>query len=100
MLSKGLPAIAEWQNNSLPLCPFEVDRENCVERSGGHTLQVCSVGGNVGGGVLGGRCGKEEVRFLICPELLIAQLVMADMEINEAIIVTVSVLSVESLEVY
>lgn len=90
VLSKELHPIAEWQHNSLPLCPFEVDEDNSIEDSGGHTLQVCFASRNLGGGVLEEGCGKEEIRFLICPELLISQLVMADMEDNEAVIVTVS----------
>ena len=90
MLAKELPQIIEWLNNSLPLCPFEIDEDNSIEDSGGHTLQVCFASKNLGGGVLGEGCGKEEIRFLLCPELLIAQLVMADMEDNEAVIVTVS----------
>lgn len=67
-----------------------MDEYNSIEDSGGHTLQVCFASKNLGGGVLGDGCGKEEIRFLLCPELLIAQLVMADMEDNEAVIVTVS----------
>lgn len=35
-------------------------------------------------------CGEEEIRFTICPELLLACLVMEDIEDNEVVIVTVS----------
>lgn len=91
MLSKKeLPQLVEWQNNFLPLCPFEVDDENYVEDSGGHTLQVCFASKHLGGCVLREGCGEEEIRFTICPELLLACLVMEDIEDNEVVIVTVS----------
>ena len=67
-----------------------MDSINVVEDSGGHTLQVCSSSQRFGGGILGEGCGNEEMRFCICPELLIGRLVMADVENNEAILVTVS----------
>ena len=45
----------------------------------------------VGGGVLAGGRVQEEIRFCICPELLVSRLVMDHMDPNEAIIITVSV---------
>ena len=87
----------EWENNSIPLCPFAVDAINMVEDSGGHTLQVCSTSQRFGGGILDDGCGNEEIRFCICPELLIGRLVMNEVENNEAILVTVSLMGVAGL---
>lgn len=91
VLSRELPSVLEWQGNSLPLCPLEVDQDNCVEDSGGHTLQVCFASRHLGGGVLEEGCSEEEIRFVTSPELLVVQLLMEDLEANEAVIVTVSV---------
>ena len=85
-----LPQIVEWKTNSIPLCPFEIDDENSIENSGGHTLQVGFVSRSLGGGVLNGEHVEEEVRYSICPELLITRLVLENLDDNEAIIVTVS----------
>ncbi len=43
----------------------------------------------IGGGVLGGGCVQEEIKFCLFPELLISLLIMDHMENNEAIIITV-----------
>ena len=38
-----------------------------------------------GGGVLGSGCVQEEIRFVICPEMLVSLLVCEKMEANECI---------------
>lgn len=87
---KELPRVVEWENNTAPLCPFEVDEENSIDESGGHTLQVCFSSNCLGGGVFGGGCSEEEFRFCACPELLVTRLIMEPMDENEAVIITVS----------
>lgn len=42
----------------------------------------------IGGGVLGHGSVQEEIRFLICPELLVSQLFSEKMLHTEAIIIT------------
>lgn len=42
----------------------------------------------IGGGVLNTGCVQEEIRFVICPELLITCLFSEVMEPNEALIIT------------
>ena len=44
----------------------------------------------IGGSTLDSGCVQEEIRFSICPELIISMLIMGPMENNEAVIVTVS----------
>ena len=44
----------------------------------------------VSGSTLGGGCVQEEIRFSICPELLVSRLVLEPLEDNEAVIITVS----------
>ena len=103
--AKDLPRLGQWEANASPLCPFQVDRENPIEDSGGHTLQVTFVGRGLGEGILGGGVavaaeeeevvggdGSEEEDFVFCtrPELLLAHLLMEPMDDNETVIVTVS----------
>lgn len=45
----------------------------------------------IGGGVLGYGCVQEEIRFLICPELLVSQLFSQQMLPTEAIVITGSI---------
>ena len=42
----------------------------------------------VGGGVLGQGCVQEEIRFLVCPELILARLFTEELDSNECLIVT------------
>lgn len=42
----------------------------------------------IGGGVLGWGCVQEEIRFIICPELIVACLFTEMLEKNEALIIT------------
>ena len=43
---------------------------------------------HIGGGVLGGGKVQEEIRFCICPELVVSMLINDVMEDNEAIVIT------------
>ena len=45
----------------------------------------------VSGSTLGAGCVQEEIRFSICPELLVSRLVLEPLEDNEAVIITVSI---------
>ena len=42
----------------------------------------------LGGGVLGQGCVQEEIRFLICPELIISRLFTEALEDNECLLMT------------
>ena len=42
----------------------------------------------VGGGVLGNGCVQEEIRFLICPEMIVSRLFTEVLENNECLIMT------------
>nr|CAD7573916.1 unnamed protein product [Timema californicum] len=44
--------------------------------------------GMVGGGVLGSGCVQEEIRFIICPELIVSRLFTEELNSTEALIVT------------
>ena len=44
----------------------------------------------IGGGALKNGCVQEEIRFTICPELIVSMLVLEPMESNEAVLIKVS----------
>lgn len=53
-----------------------------------HCFNVTSFSRYIGGGVLGWGCVQEEIRFIICPELIAACLLTEVLEKNEAIVIT------------
>lgn len=42
----------------------------------------------VGGGVIGHGCVQEEIRFMICPEMIVSRLITEVLEDNEVLIMT------------
>ena len=42
----------------------------------------------IGGGVLGEGCVQEEIRFLICPELIVSRLFTEELDNNECLVMT------------
>ena len=42
----------------------------------------------IGGGVLGHGCVQEEIRFLICPELIVSRLFTEALDANECVVMT------------
>lgn len=50
-------------------------------------IQVDFANAYVGGGVLGHGCVQEEIRFLICPELIISRLFTERLQDNEVLVI-------------
>lgn len=50
--------------------------------------QVDFANRSVGGGVLGMGCVQEEIRFLVCPELIVSRLFTEHLQDNECLVVT------------
>ena len=48
-------------------------------------LEIDFANAFVGGGVIGGGCVQEEIRFLICPELIVSRLFTERLQDNEEI---------------
>ena len=42
----------------------------------------------IGGGVIGSGCVQEEIRFLICPELILSRLFVEELDANEVVVIT------------
>ncbi|VDN57399.1 unnamed protein product [Dracunculus medinensis] len=80
----------DWSNLSVPLSPLHVEVKGTIEDSEG-MLHVDFANKFIGGGVLSFGCVQEEIRFLICPELIVSMLFCQVMKANEAIVITNSI---------
>lgn len=61
-----------WQTLQVPLCALTVAPVGTIEDNGAGMLQVDFANKYIGGGVLGHGAVQEEIRFLICPELIVS----------------------------
>lgn len=98
----------DYLDNNLGNTRVHIDSEGTIEDNGLGLLQVdfankydiyliikckieCSILNicrNIGGGVLGYGCVQEEIRFIICPELIISRLFVEQMGDQEAVVIT------------
>ncbi|XP_062510485.1 poly(ADP-ribose) glycohydrolase-like isoform X2 [Corticium candelabrum] len=77
-----------WDKCESLMSKLHVTSEGTIEDIGDGLLQVDFANKLVGGGVLGGGCVQEEIRFLICPELIISRLFTEGLADNECLIIT------------
>lgn len=84
--TKDLP---KWNTSEAPVAcaGLTVDETGTIEDATGK-LQVDFANKFLGGGVLGHGCVQEEIRFVICPELLVTKLFCECLKPSEAILVT------------
>ncbi|KAH8235571.1 hypothetical protein KR032_002670, partial [Drosophila birchii] len=77
-----------WNESAAPLgaVPLHVDAEGTIEDEGIGLLQVDFANKYLGGGVLGHGCVQEEIRFVICPELLVGKLFTECLRPYEALV--------------
>lgn len=64
-----------------------ISSEGTIEDNGSGLLQVDFANKFIGGGVLNSGCVQEEIRFVICPELLCSLLFTEVLAINECLII-------------
>ncbi|XP_047509300.1 poly(ADP-ribose) glycohydrolase-like isoform X3 [Pieris napi] len=78
----------DWENSSVSLAtlPVHVDSEVIIEDLPG-LIQVDFANKFLGGGVLRGGCVQEEIRFVICPELMLSMLFTEVLAANETLII-------------
>ncbi|KAK3092078.1 hypothetical protein FSP39_024998, partial [Pinctada imbricata] len=76
----------DWKNLDTKLTKLHVSAEGTIEDDGEGMLQVDFANKILGGGVLGQGCVQEEIRFLICPEMLVTRLFTECLEKNESLI--------------
>ncbi|CAB3223993.1 unnamed protein product [Arctia plantaginis] len=84
----GARAGAGWARSRRALhhVPLHVDSRHTIEDADG-LIQVDFANKFLGGGVLGHGCVQEEIRFVICPELLLSMLFTEELKANEALII-------------
>lgn len=76
-----------WERITSYLTTLTIDKEGKIEDSSGH-LQADFANKEVGGGVLARGCLQEEIRFVICPELIAARFFTDALQMHEALIIT------------
>lgn len=77
-----------WDVAQETLSGFHVSSEGTIEKEGMGFLQMDFANRFIGGGVLNWGCVQEEIRFIICPELIASCLFTEMMEPNEALVIT------------
>ncbi|XP_054001958.1 poly(ADP-ribose) glycohydrolase-like [Hylaeus anthracinus] len=78
----------KWGEQVQKLPPLHITSKGTIETEGAGLLQVDFANKYVGGGVLGLGCVQEEIRFVICPELMVTMLVTEELDDTEALIVS------------
>ncbi|CAL1675314.1 unnamed protein product [Lasius platythorax] len=78
----------KWNLQDQKLPSLHITSKGTIENEGAGLLQVDFANKYVGGGVLGLGCVQEEIRFVICPELMVTMLVTEELDDTEALIVS------------
>ncbi|KAL1515239.1 hypothetical protein AB1Y20_001873 [Prymnesium parvum] len=75
-----------WLDAQHPLARADARPDGTIEDSGSGVLQVDFANKTIGGGVLRNGCVQEEIRFLLCPELIVSRLLAEPLLDNEALL--------------
>ncbi len=78
----------KWENCTDQFTRLHITSEGTIEDNGYGMLQVDFANKYIGGGVLSHGCVQEEIRFLICPELLLSRLFTEELDCNESLLIT------------
>ncbi|XP_066581750.1 poly(ADP-ribose) glycohydrolase isoform X2 [Prorops nasuta] len=78
----------QWEKQNQKLPPLHITSAGTIETDGAGLLQVDFANKNIGGGVLRTGCVQEEIRFVVCPELITSMLVSETLDDTEVIIIT------------
>ncbi|XP_065364267.1 poly(ADP-ribose) glycohydrolase isoform X2 [Calliphora vicina] len=80
--------IPNWSESNIPLgiTPLHITSDGTIEDEGLGLLQVDFANKYLGGGVLGSGCVQEEIRFVICPELIVSKLFTEVLRPTEALL--------------
>eukprot|EP00004_Rigifila_ramosa_P009216 TRINITY_DN206_c1_g1_i1.p1 TRINITY_DN206_c1_g1~~TRINITY_DN206_c1_g1_i1.p1 ORF type:complete len:621 (+),score=116.01 TRINITY_DN206_c1_g1_i1:38-1864(+) len=74
-----------WGTLHKKLTPIEISTEGRIEDER-HSIQLDFANKYIGGGVLSYGCAQEEIRFAICPELIVSRVFTARLEDDEALV--------------
>ncbi|XP_065199713.1 poly(ADP-ribose) glycohydrolase-like [Planococcus citri] len=80
--------IPDWAKSTKLLPKLNVSSTGTIEDEGFGLYQVDFAHKLIGGGVIANGCVQEEIRFVICPELILSRLFTECLEDNEALIIT------------
>ncbi|XP_043490315.1 poly(ADP-ribose) glycohydrolase-like isoform X2 [Polistes fuscatus] len=78
----------KWDKIEKKLLPLHITSSGTIDNNGAGLLQVDFANRYVGGGVLTMGCVQEEIRFVICPELMVTMLVTEALDDTEALVVS------------
>ncbi|KAI8797222.1 poly(ADP-ribose) glycohydrolase, partial [Biomphalaria glabrata] len=78
----------DWKSLENKFTNMTVDAEGSIEDVGTEMLQADFANKLVGGGVLGRGLVQEEIRFIICPEMIVSRLFTETLLDNEVLIMT------------
>ncbi|KAB0793201.1 hypothetical protein PPYR_12821 [Photinus pyralis] len=73
--------------NNLGNIRIHISSNGFIEDDGDGLLQVDFANKSIGGGVLGYGCVQEEIRFMVCPELIVSRLFTEHLGATEALII-------------
>lgn len=79
--------IPNWLYSRKKLTKLKVLEKGLIEKQGVGMLQVDFANKLIGGGILGNGCVQEEIRFAICPELIISRLFTEKLLENEVLFI-------------
>lgn len=78
----------DWERCTTLFGKLHVSTGGTIEDNGTGFLQVDFANKYIGGGVIGEGCVQEEIRFLICPELILSRLFCERLDNNECLMIT------------
>ncbi|XP_022098068.1 poly(ADP-ribose) glycohydrolase-like isoform X2 [Acanthaster planci] len=84
---RAVTAMPEWEKSTNTLTKFHGNVYGTIEDQGEGMLQLDFANMYIGGGVLGHGLVQEEIRFMICPELIVSRLFTEVLEGNECLFV-------------
>ncbi|KAF8947238.1 hypothetical protein BGZ47_009867 [Haplosporangium gracile] len=76
-----------WKKDDFTLSNVAVDWSIPLEEAPQGALQLDFANKNIGGGALEKGAVQEEIRFMICPELIVSRLFCQQLEANEAVLI-------------
>ncbi|XP_064610813.1 poly(ADP-ribose) glycohydrolase-like [Liolophura sinensis] len=85
---QALQHLPDWAESRTQLTKLHVATDKKIEDDGEGMLQVDFANKFIGGGALSRGLVQEEIRFMICPEMIVSRLFTEVLEKNECLIMT------------
>ena len=78
----------QWETLDCQFTKLHITSQGLIEDDGHGMLQVDFANKFIGGGVLRQGCVQEEIRFVVCPEMILSRLFTEELDNNEALVIT------------